>query len=135
MRKLVVVAVACSTFGGAVGALVTATAQSQADPAAIAAAVQKVQDQRAEGSLTAISSKLNQLGKLGQLSKLSAIDGDIKAFATAAHTDAQAISSEVNNESRYLGIDDSDLALQLLSICRNTAPAGRICETYSPPLR
>lgn len=58
MRKIIMVALASSTFGGVLGAIATAATQSQASPAAIAAAVVKVQDQKAERSLATIANRL-----------------------------------------------------------------------------
>lgn len=68
MTKLILAVVASSIFGGAVGALATAATQSQASPAAIAAAVQRVQDQNADHTLgqikAAITSSTKDLGEL-----------------------------------------------------------------------
>jgi hypothetical protein len=50
--------IAAGTFGGTIGALATAAVQSQASPGAIAAAVQRVQDQKADNTLQSINSKL-----------------------------------------------------------------------------
>jgi hypothetical protein len=57
-RTILAVALAAGTFGGTVGALATAAAQSQASPEAIAAAVQRVSDLKAENTLRTISSSL-----------------------------------------------------------------------------
>ena len=59
MRKLILVALASGTFGGAVGALATAATESQANAQAVAAAVQKVQDKSAESALAAIRRDLS----------------------------------------------------------------------------
>jgi hypothetical protein len=68
MRRLIIVVLASSSFGGVVGALATAATQSQASPTAIAAAVQKVQDTHADSALNEIRGKIQDSnGKLGQM--------------------------------------------------------------------
>jgi hypothetical protein len=68
MRRLIIVVLASSSFGGVIGALATAATQSQASPTAIAAAVQKVQDTHADAALNEIRGKIQDAnGKLGQM--------------------------------------------------------------------
>lgn len=62
MRKLITVALASSVFGGAIGALATAATQSQASPAAIAAAVQRVEDIKADRTLREVKSDTQRNG-------------------------------------------------------------------------
>ena len=110
MRKLIAVAAACSVFGGVVGSLATAATQSQASPTAIAAAVQRVQDQSADRSLRGIKSDLDTLG--GRI-----------------HTLAQNF-----NGARFSlpGQEINDLA----QICKYVSPSslGLGCEPLSPPV-
>lgn len=61
LHAIAAVALASGAFGGAVGALATAATESQASPTAIAAALQRVQDTKAEQRLGTISSELNLL--------------------------------------------------------------------------
>jgi hypothetical protein len=59
MRRLIIVILASSTFGGVIGALATAATQSQASPSAVASAVLKVQDTKAEQDLSLLDRSLN----------------------------------------------------------------------------
>ena len=60
-RTLIAVVAASATFGGVVGAALTAATESQASPAAIAAAVQRVQDTKAEATLQTVAADLKVL--------------------------------------------------------------------------
>ncbi len=97
MRRIVIVALACASFGGVVGALATAAVQSQANPAAIAAALQKVQDKSAETSLAAISTKLttvsNRLASVPGLS--AAIATDLYQLNSQSYVDSNALFNEL----------------------------------------
>ncbi len=97
MRKIVIVALACATFGAVIGSLATAAVQSQANPAAIAAAVEKVQDKSAETSLAAISSKLTTVSnRLSSLPYLSGTIGhDIYELDSQSYGDSQALFNEL----------------------------------------
>jgi hypothetical protein len=104
MRRIVLVALACASFGGVVGALATAAVQSQANPDAIAAALQKVQDKSAEASLTAINAKLttvsNRLATVSnRLTSLPGLSGalgtDIYQLDSQSYTDSQAVFNEL----------------------------------------
>ena len=122
MRKLIAVALASSVFGGTIGALATAAVQSQASPQAIAAAVQKIQDQAAERSLKSISSKLG-----GMKDGLGALHSDLQTMSTAVGTITPAIALV----SHYAGAADNAIHLQLEQICRNTAPSTySFCPSY-----
>jgi len=67
-RTVAAMVVVAGAFGGTIGALATAAVQSQANPQAIAAAVMKVTDQRAESDLRTIGSDLKGLqGNMGTL--------------------------------------------------------------------
>jgi ABC-type thiamin/hydroxymethylpyrimidine transport system permease subunit len=92
-----IVALACATFGGVVGALATAAVQSQANPAAIAAAVEKVQDKSAETSLAAINSKLTTVSsRLASVPGLSAaIATDIYQLDSQSYVDSNALFNEL----------------------------------------
>ena len=83
MRKLMLAVVASATFGGTIGALATAAFQSQASPAAIAAAVQRVQDQSAEQSLGIVSRNLDAGGfgfAARNLSALRSMENQLRAI-------------------------------------------------------
>lgn len=58
MRRTLVAIIAAGCFGGIIGSLATAATQSTASSSAIAAAVQKVSDQRAEKLLVLVNSRL-----------------------------------------------------------------------------
>lgn len=70
IRTLIIVALACSVFGGVIGALATAATQSQATPTAMAAAVQRVEDQAVRRQLVTIFQRLGQTN--GDLSSVAA---------------------------------------------------------------
>lgn len=112
MRKLVVVALTSSAFGGVIGALATAATQSQASPAAIASAVQHVQDQKAEGTLRSIN------GQLG------AIKSNLGMLSTALH-------SPTGGSLALL----STVAQDLFSICQenSSGPFGVQCNGNGVP--
>lgn len=113
MRRLIVIVVASSTFGGAVGALATAATQSQASPAAIAAAVQRVQDQKAERTLSQIKTELSTTAS---------------SAATLRDIDARL---NLGNIAGAL----STMQAELFDICLNTGSATTICPTPSPEAR
>jgi hypothetical protein len=104
LRTIAAVALAAAVFGGTIGALATDAVQSQASPAAVAAAVQRVSDSNAEQSLRGINAKL----------------------ATA--------NTVLHNLGTALGILQSDLDTRfghgigrnLQQICQNTAPSPLI---------
>lgn len=62
-RGMIAMMLAAGTFGGVIGALATAATQSQANPQAIAAAVQKVSDASADRSLRSIRQDLDQVAR------------------------------------------------------------------------
>ncbi len=114
-RALVAGMLAAATFGGTVGALATAAVQSQASPEAVAAAVQKVQDQTADRTLSTISSKLGAMK-----STLSAIESHMVIVD-------RALSSTIN--SPLYRIQD-----QLFDICLNTNGGGTVPVACPTPL-
>jgi hypothetical protein len=61
IRTLLASVSATAVLGGAIGALATAATTSQASPSAIAAAVQRVTDQKAEQQLHAVNLGLDIL--------------------------------------------------------------------------
>lgn len=119
-RKLAAVAIASGVFGGTAGVLATAATQSQANPEAIAAAVQKVQDSSADRSLRSIQSSLGSIAS--SLSTVAANTHSLRSDVYAAdYRSAQSAWLETNA-----------LDLWLQQICRNTAPNG-FCQTVSFP--
>jgi uncharacterized phage infection (PIP) family protein YhgE len=87
-NKLIALALASATFGGAIGALATAAVQSQASPEAIAAAVQRVSDSNAEQSLRSIDAKLTTLD-----TDLNPNSGEIYQLAYGLGTQFQKLES------------------------------------------
>jgi hypothetical protein len=72
VRTLLASIIATAVLAGAVGALATAATTSQADPQAIAAAVQKVQDRTAESYLRGINTRTSILNIDSELLQSSA---------------------------------------------------------------
>jgi hypothetical protein len=83
-RGLALAIAASSVLGGGVGALATAATVSSANPAAIAAAVQRVKDSTAENSLAKISSELEAVKT--QLGSGSAHALPVKICENTVHT-------------------------------------------------
>jgi len=129
MRKLIIVAIACSTFGGMIGALVTAATQSQASPSvgAIAAAVQRVQDQSADRSLTSINTRLAKtdttLGKTN-----AALAGLQTAISGDLTTDLGDVVNDLGTNGALAGA-----AHNLGVICAGTAVASDQCDLEATP--
>jgi hypothetical protein len=114
---------AAGTFGGTIGALATAAVQSQASPAAIAAAVQRVQDSRAEHTLQSIEGTLKQVST--SLGTLPTIQSEIHLLRGNVY--------DANYRSAQTAWQDALASfLYLQSICRNTAQSGS-CQTVSSP--
>lgn len=109
MRKLVAVALTSSIFGGALGALATAATQSAANPSAIAAAVQRVQDQQADTTLSQIRGKLQ------------AANGKLGGLGTALSTSGYGLGAELLTEVKTVDTDLQAMSGQLREICRNTS--------------
>lgn len=63
-RTLLIAIAASATLGGGIGALATVATQSQASPAAIAAAVQRVRDTDAELTLKSILRDLDAIKRI-----------------------------------------------------------------------
>lgn len=125
MRKIVAVAVASSVFGGTIGALAATAVRSQANPQAIAAAVAKVSDTRAEGTLASINTRLGALAT-----------NDLGPSATALKklvVDLDPNSGELYALARGLGTELHGVAHNLYEICLNTATGtqGGILCTYA----
>lgn len=108
MRKLIMIAAACSVFGGTIGALVTAATQSEADPKAIAAAMQRVQDQRSE----------KELGNLVGISRSIRKSDDAVATTLGRYGSTRASIRWMENE--------------LWRICLNTDGSGTSGPQYCP---
>lgn len=93
--------VASGVFGGMIGALATDATQSQANPAAIAAAVQRVQDTTADNALRSIRTELVQintgLAPLANVSAELAPLTDIDSKITDVDTTIGALNQWVNN--------------------------------------
>jgi hypothetical protein len=128
VRRIILVALASSTFGGAVGALATAATQSQASAGAIAAAVQKVQDQKADRTLATISNKLGTLdtdlnptkGELLQLAEgLSTQFGKVDNSLTTVNSTVATLTQHLEYPGEFGGALNAN-AENLWALCEDT---------------
>lgn len=128
MKRLIIVALTCSVFGGTIGALATAATQSQASPRAIAAAVQRVEDQSAERSLRQIGKSLRTTtGRLGTLvNDFSPTKGEILQLAEGEGSNYQKIETDLTTLNTTITGFENDSRLtadseNLAGICEDTS--------------
>lgn len=123
---MLIIALASGAFGGTVAALATAAIQSQADPQAIAAAVQRVQDTKAERALDGMSQKLGQIlaNSRGMANGVKAAESDAKSTATDVHS----IVGQLDPHS-YFGYP---IAGNLRQICKYTGTTAGLVSPFCP---
>ncbi len=109
-RRLTIAAVALAsgTFGGTVGALAASAVQSQASPAAIASAVQKVSDTSAEQNLHSIDVELGTIVR-----DLDPNRGEVFQLASGLGSDFRTIHADLAGVSH-----------NVKQICINTSPSS-----------
>ncbi len=118
MRRLLL----CALASGVFGAMFATAMQSQASLAAIAAAVQRVQDTRAETDLKTIA---------GQL---TTIHTDLMTLEQTITTSAQTTTNAVKNASVTASSDATALWAIASDTCRGVWQSGGNCIELPPPI-